>query len=66
MNETERLIIREMAKCNMNISEVSRNLSYHRNSIVYHIEKIIEKTNLDCRKFYDLMKLLDMNKKDIE
>ena len=62
LNERKREIILAMAECNMNESEVSRKLHFHRNNVVYHCENIREKTGLDPQNFYDLVKLVDMVK----
>lgn len=60
LSEIEKEIIKAMCKYDMNISNVSISMIYHRNSIIYHIGKIIKKTGLDPRKFYDLLKLKEM------
>lgn len=40
---------------NLNISETSRQLYVHRNTLVYRLEKIQKKTGLDVRKFDDAL-----------
>ncbi len=37
----------------LNLSETARDLFMHRNTLVYHLEKIQKKTGLDVRKFED-------------
>ena len=56
--------LKELAKNNLNVSETARKMHYHRNSIVYHVEKIKEETGLNPVKFYDMIKLLHMFKED--
>lgn len=58
-------IIRAYAKNNMRVTEAARDLKYHRNSIMYHFERIHEKTGLDPKNFYDLVKLLRMAGDDL-
>ena len=38
---------------NLNVSETSRQLYIHRNTLVYRLEKVKTKTGLDLRKFDD-------------
>ena len=40
---------------NLNISETSRQLYIHRNTLVYRLEKIQKKTGLDVRVFDEAM-----------
>ena len=40
---------------NLNISETSRQLYIHRNTLVYRLEKIQKKTGLDVRVFDDAL-----------
>lgn len=60
MNDKEIEVIKSMCDCDMNVSRVARELHYHRNSIVYRIEQIKEKTGLNPSCFYDLVKLKEM------
>ena len=57
-----RSIIIAMADHNMNISVVADELHYNRNTICYHINKIIRKFGLNPRKFYDLCQLMKLVK----
>ena len=41
----------------MNVSETSRQLFLHRNTLVYRIEKLQKVTGLDVRNFDDAMTL---------
>lgn len=40
---------------NLNVSETSRQLFVHRNTLVYRIEKLHQSTGLDIRKFDDAL-----------
>lgn len=50
---------------NLNISETSRNLYLHRNTLTYRLDKIATETGLDVRKFSDAVtfRLITMIKK---
>ena len=39
----------------MNVSETSRQLYVHRNTLVYRLEKLQKSTGLDIRKFDDAL-----------
>lgn len=65
MTENQIEIIKEFAHQGMNVSKTARSLRYHRNSIVYHLDKILDDTDFDPRNFYDLVKLLRMAGEDI-
>jgi len=43
----------KLLSCNLNISEASRNLYIHRNTLLYRIEKIKALTGLDIKRFDD-------------
>jgi carbohydrate diacid regulator len=60
MTNKEKEVILQMCKCDMNVSEVAREMYSHRNTIVYHLEKIKQRTKLDPLRFYDLVKLREM------
>ena len=62
--ETE--IILRMAECSLNVSEAAEKMYMCRTTLVYNIEKLMKKTGLDARKFYDLVKLLDLLEKKEE
>lgn len=59
MTEHQSEIIKSFADCNMNISATAVIMNYHRNSILYHMEKIRKETGLNPRNFHDLVKLLE-------
>ena len=60
MTDKQREVILAMAKHNMNVTDAAMGLHYHRNSLLYHIERIEMKYGLNPRRFYDLCKLLKM------
>ncbi|MBV7276719.1 helix-turn-helix domain-containing protein [Clostridiaceae bacterium UIB06] len=45
--------IEEFANCGLNISDASRKLYVHRNTLIYRIEKIKKETGFDIRQFTD-------------
>lgn len=51
-------IIRSMAKHGMRLTDVSRELYRHRNTVAYHIEVIKDITGKDPMNFSDLIDLL--------
>lgn len=55
-------VIHGMADCNLNLSETARKMFRSRTGVEYHVMRIIEKTGLDPRKFYDLMKLIEIKR----
>lgn len=57
MKKIEIEVIKGMCSHNMRIEQVARSMYVHRNTVVYHIKQIREKTGLDATKFYDLIKL---------
>lgn len=60
MTEQELKIINTLADCNMNVQKTANKLNYHRNTIVYHLEKIKEETGHDPMNFYDLVELVNL------
>lgn len=60
MNDLDRKIIRALADNSMNVSNVARELFMHRNTVVYHIEKIRLVTGLDPLNFWNLIKLVNI------
>lgn len=56
----EKEIILTMAKNDLNATTTAKELHRHRGTVMYWIEKLKKETGLDCRKFYDLVKLVGM------
>lgn len=55
MTANDAKIILVFAECNMNIAAAAKKLFMHRNTVLYHLEKIHKATGHDPRKFYDLI-----------
>lgn len=51
-------IILSLGKHSMRMTEVARELDMHRNTVVYHVERIQEITGKDPLNFYDLLELV--------
>ena len=62
MNQVDRNIIKGLADNNMSVNAVSRNLYCHRNTVEYHIKRVEKETGLNPKRFYDLVKLVEMAK----
>lgn len=62
LTQEDKNVILAFAENDMTDSKTARDLSYHRNTIKYHIIKVEEKTGLNPRKFYDLIKLVSLIK----
>ena len=60
MKDIDTDVIRAMADCNMRQYAVSKKIYAARSTVNYRIRKIKQETGLDPRKFYDLVKLLDI------
>ena len=62
MNEMDVLVILGLAEHDMNLSKAAKLLFVHRNTMVYHINRVKRITGLNPMKFYDLCKLVKMAK----
>lgn len=58
--ELDKKVIIAMAHNRMNLTDAGNALFLHRNTVIYHIEKIKKMTGLDARDFHDLCKLYAM------
>jgi sugar diacid utilization regulator len=58
LSEKQKNIILSIAEHDMRTSAVTREMSKHRNSILYHIGRIWEITGKDPLNFYDLHDLV--------
>lgn len=58
MNKEDAHIVVAMANHNMNVTDVARAIFTHRNTVLYHLDKVKRQTGLDPRRFYDLVKLV--------
>lgn len=48
-------MIETFVECNLNISETSKELYMHRNSLQYRLDRFFEKTGIDVRNFHHAM-----------
>lgn len=62
MTKLDAQAVLTFADCNMNAAEASRRMYMHRNTVIYHLDKVKRETGLDGRCFYDLAKLLKIAK----
>lgn len=60
LSKRQKEIIKAFAENNMNATETAKSLYMHRNAVIYHIGEIKRKTGLNARRFYDLLKLLEI------
>lgn len=60
MNKKDAHIVMAMANHNMNVTDVARAIFVHRNTVLYHLDKVKQQTGLDPRQFYDLVELVKM------
>lgn len=66
MTKQDARIVAAMADCNLRPSEVARREYMHRNTVLYHLDKVKRETGLDAQNFYDLIKLLEIVKEEQE
>lgn len=57
LDEEELQMVNRFFEKDLNISETARELYLHRNTLVYHLEKLQKKTGLDIRNFEDACRL---------
>lgn len=62
LSEAEINTIRSLARNGLKLQRTAAELNYSRNSILYHVIRIKEKTGLDARNFYDMTRLLNLIK----
>lgn len=66
MNKEDAHIVIAMANHNMNVTDVARAIFAHRNTVLYHLDKVKRQTGLDPRRFYDLVELVKMAQEVLE
>lgn len=66
LSERQREIVQAFADNNMNATETANNTYTHRNTVIYHLGQVAEKTGLDPHCFRDLNKLLSIIEKGID
>lgn len=64
MTKLDAQAVLTFADCNMNAAEASRRMYMHRNTVIYHLDKVKRETGLDAQNFYDLIKLVGMAKEE--
>ena len=60
MQKEDISLLRIYAKNEMNCVTTAKEMDIHHNSVIYRLGKIKTETGLDARKFWDLVKLLEM------
>ena len=58
--------LQALADCNMNVSKTAEKLFYHRNTVVFRLNRIRSKTGLNPLVFRDLVKLMEAAEKAAE
>lgn len=58
ITEVDIEIIQKMAANDLNVTQTALELNYHRNTIVYHMEKIEKITGHNPGSFYGLVELI--------
>lgn len=66
MDKEDAHIVIAMANYNMNVTDVARAIFAHRNTVLYHLNKVKQQTGLDPRRFYDLVELVKMAQEVLE
>lgn len=66
LDEMDRRLILSLAENNMRATETSYDLDVHRGTVIYRMGKIKALTGLDPMVFYDLCKLVEMAKKEVQ
>jgi hypothetical protein len=59
-------MIDDLANHNMNVTDVAHAIFAHRNTVLYHLNKVKQQTGLDPRRFYDLVELVKMAQEVLE
>ena len=60
LTDTDKDILISFAENNMSASETARKQYLHRNTIVYHLERVKSKTGLNPFNFYQLVQLMEL------
>lgn len=60
LTDTDIECIKSYADANMSAAEAGRKMFLHQNTVKSHLDSIKDKTGLNPRNFYDLIKLLEM------
>lgn len=65
MDKMDYRVILSLAKNDMRPTDAGYEMDLHRGTVMYRIDKIKRLTGLDPRKFYDLIKLVEMARKEL-
>lgn len=60
MDKEDAHIVIAMANHNMNVTDVAHAIFAHRNTVLYHLDKIERETKLNPRHIHDLIDLLEI------
>ena len=58
MTDVQKRIILELAKQDMKMLRVAREMGYNVNTVDYHLKRVHAETGLNPKRFYDLAELL--------
>lgn len=64
MTQVQKEIVRAMARNNLNMTHAANELYRSPQCLRYHRWRLMDLYGLDMRKFYDLLKLLELADKD--
>ena len=60
LNDIDKKAILAYAASNMNATDAANKLYVHRNTLIYRLNRLKQKTGLDPQCFYDLIKLVKL------
>ncbi len=58
MTETNKEVVLAYAENNMNAVQTAKNAHFHLNTVNRNLDKVLERTGLNPRVFYDLVELV--------
>lgn len=58
LTETDIECVLELARNNMNVRAASQKMFRHRNTVLYHLERVKQITGKDPRDFFELVELV--------
>ena len=66
MTQRDKEVLVAFAENSMNVSLTSRKLYMHRNTVEYHLQKVIRETGLNPYNLFELAELLGLKRSDTE
>ena len=60
LSEEDKKTILVLAESDMSATRAAEKLYLHRNTLIYRIDRIQKKTGLNPRRFYDLVRLVEL------